>query len=142
MAYLPLIKKKTVSIPHFPTAMQALIFRCWDMVPCARLGCVLKTDAETVRALAFEMGLKEQNNTDEWAEKGYISILRSVWDILPYEQILELLNWSEERLSFVLKEDDFLYVKFGFFKFDCKPVLYRPLTREEHEGAARIKKWM
>lgn len=142
MAYLPLIKEKTVSIPHFPTAMQALIFRCWDMVPCARLGCVLKTDAETVRALAFEMGLKEQNNTDEWVEKGYISILRSVWDILPYEQILELLNWSEERLSFVLKEDDFLYVKFGFFKFDCKPVLYRPLTREEHEGAARIKKWM
>ena len=59
MTHLPLIKEKPVSIPHFPTAIQALIFRCCDMVPCARLGCVLKTDAETVRALAFEMGLKE-----------------------------------------------------------------------------------
>lgn len=140
MNNLPPIKNIPVpEMPHFPSLVQALIFRLWDMVPCARLARVLKTSEENVRETALEMGLGEQADTGGWLEKGYISIIKAVWHLLPYGQILELLDWTPERLAYVLKEDDFLNVKLGFFKFDCPKILYRPLTESEHEGASRIR---
>lgn len=140
MNNLPPIKNKPIpEMPHFPSAMQALIFRLWDMVSCERLALVLKASEENVREMALEMGLGEQGDVSGWQEKGYISIIKAVWHLLPYEQLLELLDWTPERLAYVLKEDDFLNVKLGFFKFDCPKILYRPLTEAEHEGASRIR---
>lgn len=60
---------------------------------------VLETTEENVIALAERMGLKEQENVDIWKNSGYITVIKSVWHILPYEQILKLLNWNEERLA-------------------------------------------
>lgn len=137
---LPVVKKDvTYAVPHFPTVMQAVIFRCWEMVPAEKIAKVLKTTTENVIELAFGMGLKEQKNLEEWMYKGYISIIRNVWQLLPYSQILELLDWDEERLNYVLKEDDFFNVKLGLFKFDCPEVLYRPLTDEEKAATLLVK---
>ena len=140
---LPVVREGiTYPVPHFPTAFQAVIFRCWEMIPAEKIAKVINTTPEIVKTLAFNMGLKEQKNLDEWVQKGYISILRNVWQILPYEQILELLDWDEERLNYVLKEDDFLNVKLGWFKFDTPKVVYRPLTEAEEETTKNIKKAM
>ncbi len=138
---LPEIRKGCMyALPHFPTVMQAMIFRCWEMIPAERIAKVLETTEENVKKLAFGMGLKEQENLDEWIQNGYISIIRNTWQILPYDQLLELLGWDEERLNYVLKEDDFLNVKLGFFKFDCPRVVYRPLTPEEEKATELVKK--
>ena len=133
------IKGKNIEFEFFPTKMQALIFRSWEMVPAEKLAKLLKTSSENVKKLAFEMGLKEQKYTDEWLLKGYITIIKAVWHLLPYSQILELLDWTEERLAYVLKEDDFLDIKLGEFKPDCEELFYRELTPEEKLKTQKIK---
>ena len=141
---LPRIKPGlTLAVPHFPTKFQAVIFRLWEHVSAKRLAEVLKTDEETVKQLAFDMGLGEQKWLDEWMTRGYVSILRHVWNLLPYSQLCQLLDWSEDRLAYILKEDDFLDVKLiGWTaedRSDCEEVFYRPLTEEEKKETARIK---
>ena len=131
---LPEIQKgQTLDIKHFPTKFQALIFRLWETVPASRLAEVLKTDEQTVTQLAKDMGLGQQKWLDEWMTRGYISILRHAWNILPYSQLCQLLDWSEERLDYILKEDDFLGIKlagWNLTRTDCNEVFYRPLTKE------------
>ncbi len=129
---------KTLAVPHFPTEHQTVIFRLWEMVDAKLLAEVLETTEENVNASAREMGLPTQRWLSEWMSRGYISILRQVWHLLPYEQILKLLGCTEERLAFILKEDDFLGIKLGE-KPDCKPVLWRELTDEEKARTAEIK---
>ena len=135
------IKDKFLEIKHFPASYQTLIFRLWENVPCKTLAKVLETSEENVLKAAIDLGLGEQKNLDQWMSRGYISILKQVWNLLPYEQIFTLLNWDEERLFFCLKEDDFLQGKLGP-KCDCKPVHYRELTEEEKIATEKIKKTM
>lgn len=129
---------KTLAVSHFPTAFQTVIFRLWESVPCKKLAQVLRTTEEKVAKAAADMGLGEQVFLDKWHSRGYITILRSMWHLLPYEQIMELLDYTEERLKFILKEDDFLDYKLGE-KCDCPPVYYRELTEEEAKRTSRIK---
>lgn len=141
MFILPEVRKATnISFDYFPTKFQAVVFRCWEMVPCERIASVLKTTPERIKKIAYDMGLKEQKNTDEWMTKGYITIIKSMWHLLPYSQLLALLGWDEERLAYILKEDDFLNIKLGEFKPDCDEVLYRKLTEEEVKATEIIKK--
>ena len=135
----PVLDSMKIELPHFPTRMQALIFRLWEMVPAATLARILRTDAATVTALAMDMGLREQENTDIWQKSGYITIIRAAWHLLPYEQLLDLLGWDAEQLAFTLREDDFLRSKLGNGKFDCEPILYAPLTADEQAATARLR---
>ncbi len=132
---------KTLAVSHFPTAFQTVIFRLWESVPCAKLAQVLRTTEENVAKAASDMGLGGQAFLDKWHDRGYISILRAVWNLLPYEQILQLLDYTEERLKFILKEDDFLDYKLGE-KCDCEPVYFRELTAEESARTSQIKEAM
>lgn len=131
-------KGKFLKIEHFPTTFQALIFRLWEMVPASKLAEVLMTTEKNVLNAAFDMGLSTQKNLEQWSTRGYISILKAVWNLLPYEQILTLLDWDEDRLSFCLREDDFLEGKLGE-KCDCSTVLYRALAEKEIIRTAKIK---
>jgi len=140
MFLLPEFKKgQNIEFEYFPTKMQALIFRCWEMVPCKKLAEILETTAENIEKLAFEMGLKKQKDTSEWLSKGYITIIKAVWHLLPYSQILKLLDWNEERLAYILKEDDFLDIKLGRFKPDCDEIIYRELTHSEKVATKVLK---
>lgn len=134
-------KGKKLNIPHFPTAYQALIFRLWEMVSADKIAEVLETSIENVYKAAEKLGLKEQKNLDMWMTRGYISIIKQVWNLLPYEQILKLLDWDEDRLSYILKEDDYLGEKLGE-KCDCEKVLYRELTPEEENRTNKIRQAM
>ena len=131
-------KGKFLEIKHFPTSYQTLIFRLWEMVSAKKIAKVINTSEENVRKAALDMGLKEQKDLEHWMTRGYISIIRAVWNLLPYEQIYTLMDWDAERLSFCLREDDFLGLKLGE-KCECPEVLYRELTENEKEQTKKIK---
>ncbi len=136
------IKNENIVLEHFPTKIQAVVFRMWEMVPAKTLAKVLETTEENIEKLAFDMGLPKQKNLENWLSKGYITIIRSAWHILPYEQILDLIDISAEELRFILREDDFLGEKLGSFKPYCEKVVYRPLTEEEMAKTQKIKETM
>ncbi len=138
----PLDNSKSLKLSHFPTLMQAVIFRNWEAVSADRIALVLETSTENVLRQAEKMGLSPQGNTSQWIEKGYITIIRNNWHILPYDQLLTLLGWDEDRLAFILKEDDFLDHKLGYTKPYCDKVLYAELTPEQEALTENIKKIM
>jgi hypothetical protein len=134
-------KQKALSFPHFPSVMQAFIWRNWGLVTRKKMSQVLNCSEEQLLALAMDMGLQETSEQlcGLWRNRGYISIIRRNWHLLPYEQILELLDWSEEKLAFVLKEEDFLYNKLGKFKPVTKKVKYEKLNKKQIQETQRIK---
>ncbi|KAA0993876.1 hypothetical protein FXO21_01485 [Dyadobacter sp. UC 10] len=58
-------------------------------------------------------------------QRSYLTVIRRNWHLLPREQLLELLDWTDEKLSFTLQEDDFFYIKLGSIKPECEPVKFR-----------------
>lgn len=137
---LPEIRKEHLEFKHFPTKMQALIFRNWDIVSEERIAECLKCSVEDLRKQAYKMGLTPQKDVSLWAERGYISIIKVNWQLIPYNQLLTLLNWDEERLALVLKEEDFLSEKLGKYKDNCQEITYRELSCEEEKKTEYIKK--
>lgn len=130
--------KEAIVPEYFPTVMQAFIFRNWNMVEKGRIAKVLGTDVKNVETEAYRMGLDVQGDVSAWITKGYITILRSNWHLLPYEQLLELLDWDAARLNQALKEDDFLDIKLGNFKPLCERITYKALTEEEKKQTEKI----
>lgn len=136
---LPDIRNKGLVPSYFPTLMQAFIFRNWNMITKEKLADVLHTTVYNVELEAKRMGLEKQGDVSVWKEKGYITIIRANWHLLPYEQLLQLLDWTEEKLALVLKEEDFLNIKLGNFKPHCERVTYCKLTAQEEKETERIK---
>lgn len=137
---LPEIGEERIDFPHFPTRMQAVIFKNWDIVPKERIAKALRCSVADVEKQAYKMGLAEQKDVSIWLKRGYISIIRANWQILPYDQLLDLLGWTEDKLAFVLKEEDFLSFKLGRKgKNICEPVIYAELTQEQEEQTKLIK---
>lgn len=129
-----------LELPHFPTRQQALVWRNWEMVPVERLALVLQTGAQNVLELAREMGLRVPPHVGpQWLSHGYVTLIRQNWHLLPYEQLLTLLDWTPERLDFVLREDDFLWVKLGFLKPKCETLRFAPLSPMQREQTARLR---
>lgn len=134
--------KLALNFPHFPTRMQAVIWRNWSLVPVGRVAEVLGATEAQIREAASDLGLEESlvNIEQKWLERGYITIIRANWHLLSFEQLLQLLGWTEERLAFTLKEDDFLWIKLGSMKPWTEPVHYQPLSAEERAQTQRIRK--
>ncbi|QEC54143.1 hypothetical protein FRZ59_03160 [Anseongella ginsenosidimutans] len=76
--------------------------------------------------------------TGEQERRSYITVIRRNWHLLPTAQLLELLGWTEEKLEFTLKEDDFLYHKLGSLKPDCPPVRYTPADEKWEQWMSRV----
>lgn len=131
-----------LSYPHFPVRFQAVIWRNWGLVPLAKLAQVLRTTSEQISRSAEELGLAVTEVQSAWLERGYITLIRGNWHLLSWEQLVELLGWERERLDQCLKEDDFLWHKLGYFKPDCDPVAWRPLTESEKQQTCKIADWM
>ena len=137
MFELPKLGKNAIELSHFPTKHQAFIFRASEYVPPERIAAVLGTSVENVKNAARDMGL-DYDPGNVWLERGYITIIRNMWHILPYSQLLLLLGMTEEQLALCLKEDDFLGIKLGD-KPVCDEVFWRELTEDEKEKTAKIK---
>ncbi|MBP1990956.1 hypothetical protein [Paenibacillus eucommiae] len=132
--------KTALQLPHFPTQMQAIVWRNWGLVPVGHIAKVLRTNAEQVALLAEGMGLSAAPEVNPlWLSRGYITIIRANWHLLTYEQLLILLDWTEEQLVFALKEDDFLWYKLGLFKPEIEEIYYRSLLPEEKEQTEQLR---
>lgn len=138
---LPPNGKPAIPLPHFPTRHQAFLFRAWEYIPAEIIAKILKTDTATVRQAAADMGLPDYAPGDLWLRRGYITILRRMWHILPYDQLLELLDTDEQSLARLMREDDFLDIKLSD-KPACERVEWRELSEEEREETRRIKEIM
>ena len=138
---LPKEGKKALSLPHFPTKAQAFIFRAYEYVPTNKIAEILGTTEENVIRAAEDMGLPDYAPGNIWLERGYITIIRRMWHILPYSQLLELLGMTEGELALILKEEDFLAEKLRE-KPICEPVRWRELTDTEKQQTAKIKELM
>jgi hypothetical protein len=137
--------KPALAFPHFPDRLHAFVWRNWGLVPAGRLAAVLDTSADNVRALAASMGLPAEEADangldDEWRRRGYITLIRRNWHLLPYDQLLALLDVPEARLAYLLREDDFLFVKLGNLKPACPPLHYAPPDARAAARAAEIKR--
>jgi len=124
-----------VSAPHFPDRVHAFVWRNWQLVPAGDMARVLDTTPENVLHVGKSMGLSDPPViTPDQRQRSYISVIRRNWHLLPYEQLLALLNWDEDELAYTLREDDFLWVKLGMLKPKCEPLKW---TEPAAETAAR-----
>jgi len=133
-----------ISFDHFPSRLHTFVWRNWQVVPEARLAEVLDTSVENVRHVAASLGLPTQEKIlPHWeSPQGYITVLRRNWHLLPYEQLLVLLNQTPEQLAESLREDDFLFGKLGSIKPRCEPLRYEEPTEEQHQQAKQIASWI
>lgn len=125
---------------HFPTPVHAFVFRNWNLVETARLAKILGTSADKVRGMAAEMGLPHEEPVPQiYRSRLYLSLIRRNWHLLPYEQLLELLQMTPQQLEYTLREDDFLWVKLGMLKPKCEKLVWEEETAEIRKRCAEIR---
>jgi hypothetical protein len=130
-----------LDFPHFPTRWQAVVWRNWGLIPTERIARVLHAATETIEAAAADMGLPvPAPDPGYWPVRGYCTIIRKNWHLLPYAQLLELLDWDVARMNFTLKEDDFLWHKLGDLKPATEPVYYTSLSNAQRRQTAALRK--
>ena len=143
-----LLPIKKVPLPEeiFPQTWQTVIFRNFGLVSTDKIAKTLECDEETVVREAKRIGLSDVQFDGRWESRGFITLVRNNWYLLPYEQLKTLLGYNEDRLEFVLFKEDFLDVKLGNFKPECSKVTYQPLTEDEQDKtealAKEIKKYL
>lgn len=134
--------QKAIELDYFPDRLHAFIFKNWSLVHAERLAKVLETKTENVVQIAESMGLSPQDPKKilpAWSSnRGYITVLRRNWHLLPYDQLLTLLDIDRQELQFRLIEDDFLYVKLGNLKPSCEKLTYTEPSPETRAQAKRI----
>lgn len=125
---------------YFPTSWQAVIWRNWGCVPVERIAKAIYATEEEVYKEAQKLGLAVNGDVNQtWLERGYLTIIRNNWMICTREQILILLDITDDELDFILKEDDFMWVKLGSFKPKVKAPRYVALTVEQEAETKGIR---
>ena len=122
---LPIVKDVKRLDFFTPAAWQTVLLRNFGLVSNKKLAEVLRTDEDTVKREAERLGIDGIKYNADWKRLGYINLIKNNWHILPYSQLLELLEMSEEELAYCLKEDDFLGIKLGSFKAKAEEIRYR-----------------
>ena len=135
--------KAPVTVAPFPDRLSAYVWRNWFVVPTDRLAAVVKATPRQLVEIACEMGLPEKPVVlPEWRRKGYITVVRRNWQLLPYEQLLPLLDMTRDELRFALMEDDFLFHKLGSMKPKCEPLVYSAPTPESSAARRRLAAYL
>lgn len=126
---------------HFPSRIYEFVWRNWNAVEPAKLAKIVGASAQEITAIAESLGLPAVPVVSpEMRQRGYVSLIRRNWHLLPYEQLLELLEMTPERLAVTLREDDFLWVKLGRLKPQCEPLRYAPPDAAARRRAAEIRR--
>ncbi|MCX5757825.1 MAG: hypothetical protein NTU83_04840 [Candidatus Hydrogenedentes bacterium] len=124
---------------HFPDRIHEFVWRNWNAVDPAKLAKILDASVQDVTALAESMGLPADAVVSPDL-KAHVTLIRRNWHLLPYEQLLDLLEMTPERLAFTLREEDFLWIKLGQLKPACEPHRYRPPDEAAQRRAAEIRR--
>ncbi len=124
----------------FPSRLHAFVWRNWSLVSLKRMAVVVGAEAEDIAKIGRSMGLGPSAGlSDAQWRRSYLTIIRRNWHLLPYDQILTLLDWTAERLEYTLREDDFFFIKVGSLKPKSLPLRYSAPTAEETARAAEIR---
>lgn len=142
MSILPKVSdKQAIKYTYFPTTWQAVVWRNWGYVEVARIAKALSTSVKNVKEAAKDLGLKPDIIVDKvWEKRGYLNIIRNNWHLCSYEQIQMLLGITAEELAFILKEDDFMWVKLGELKPQVDEPKYTPLDEAQKKRTEEIAK--
>ena len=128
-----------VPLPHFPTPLHAFVWRNWPLVPVSRLALVAGCSPRDIERIARAMGLGAQPRiTPEQQRRSHLTVIKRNWHLLPYDQLLVLLDWSPEELAYTLREDDFLYIKLGNHKPKCERLQLVPPDPAVHAREKQI----
>jgi len=126
---------------YFPNRVHEFVWRNWNLIEPAKLAKVLDAPVGEITALAESMGLPPATAIPpEIKTRGYVTVLRRNWHLLPYGQLLELLEMTPERLDFCLREEDFLWIKLGSLKPKCEPLRYSPPDEAARRRASEIRR--
>ncbi len=126
---------------YFPDRLHEFVWRNWNAVEPAKLAKIVNGPVEGIAAIAESMGLPPAAPVPSaMRERGYVTLIRRNWHLLPYEQLLPLVEMTAERLAFTLREDDFLWVKLGSLKPQCEPLRYHPPDEPARRRAAEIRR--
>ncbi|MFA6243454.1 MAG: hypothetical protein WC655_21115, partial [Candidatus Hydrogenedentales bacterium] len=126
---------------YFPDRMHEFIWKNWNLVEPEKLATIVGASAEDIAAVADSMGLPPAATIPaEQKGRDYYMLIRRNWHLLPYEQLLELVEMTPERLAFTLREDDALWQKLGQLKPKCEPLRYSPPDEAAKRRAAAIKR--
>lgn len=133
-----------IPLPHFPSRLHAFVWRNWQLVPAGRMAAAVGARASDITKLGRAMGLgKQPRITKDQQRRSYITVIKRNWHLLPYAQLLTLLDWTPEQLAFTLREDDFLFIKLGSLKPKCPPLKFLPsddaARRREAEISAFVR---
>ena len=123
-----------------PAKWQTVILRNYGLVKAKNIAKVLRCTVKRVEIEAVRLGIDKIQYSNSWREKSYLTIIRNNWNLLNYEQLLLLLEMSEEELSYNLKNNDFLGVKLGGFKPKVEPIYFKKLDKDELKETRKIKK--
>ena len=135
---LPVIQNVKMPLDNFPTKWQMVIFRNYGLISVDKIAKTLHCSEEIIENEAQRLGLDGVEYDENWEKRGYITLIRNNWFLLPYAQILTLLGITEEKLAFYLEKEDFLAVKLGNFKPYCDVVTYAPLTEAQSKATDAI----
>jgi len=132
-----------LKLPHFPDGLHAFVWRNWPLVPVSRIAAVVGASEADIVRIGQLMGLPPAPRiTRDQQRRSYLTVIRRNWHLLPYEQLLALLEWTPEQLAYTLREDDFLYTKLGNLKPHCEPLQYEPPDEKSLARARQIARIM
>lgn len=133
--------KPALVSPHFPDRVHEFVWRNWGVVDTPKLAAVLGASEVDVTTMATAMGIPSRATVQsDMRRRGYVSIIRRNWHLLPYEQLLQLLDMTPEQLSVMLREEDFLWVKLGRLKPQCEPIRYQSPDDATKRREAEIRR--
>jgi len=139
---MTLATPEPVAFPHFPTPLHAFVWRNWQLVPAARMAEVVGASVEEIVALGGRMGLSGPPDiTEDQQRRSYVTVIRRNWHLLPLEQLQALLGWTRQHLEYILREDDFLFIKLGILKPRCAPLRFVEATAQTREREQQIARW-
>ena len=138
MFALPDPGKEAIPLSHFPNACYAFIFRAAEFFPAEKIDRILRVSEDKVTRATAEMGLGSVTPHKDWNKKGTITVIRRLWHVLPYDQLLELLEMTADEFARALREEDFLDVKLRK-KPVCAPVIWQELNEQQRQQAERIR---
>jgi hypothetical protein len=126
--------------PHFPDRLHLFVWRNWEIANVERMARVAGTTSENILTVGASMGLPAKPRlSDDQLRRIYITVIRQNWHVLPESQLIDLLDWTPEKLEFTLKEDDFLSHKLGP-KPVCPNIVYSEPSDKARRRAGEIRR--
>lgn len=133
------IDKDPVPSAFFKDRLHTYIWLNWSVVPISRIAETIGAKEENILAIGKRMGLPDPYPiSPEEVKRLHCTIIRRNWHLLPYEQIIKLLQWDTHKLAYTLREDDFLFIKLGGFKPKCSSLTFQQPDEQTIEYEKQI----